>query len=75
MKGFSSYDKYSLAIIFVPFEESSAKYFNMFDFLVGSSGVSVVTPTESDCRGMVSLTLPPGTLQKNKKTTPCLGWF
>ena len=62
MNGFSSYDGISLVIVFIPFEKLPVRYFNMFDFLVRSSGVSVVTPTESDCRGMVSLTLPPGTL-------------
>ena len=62
VNGFSRYGEFSLAIIFIPFEELPVKYFNMFGFLVGSSGVSVVTPTESDCRGMVSLTLPQGTL-------------
>ena len=62
MNGFSRYKKFSLVIVSIPFEDLPVKYVNAFDSLVRSSGVSIVTPTESDSRGMVSLTLPPGTL-------------
>lgn len=65
MNGFTRYNKCSLVIVSIPFDDLPIKYDNAFDFLVRPSGVSIVTPTELDCRGMMNLTLSPGTLQKN----------
>ena len=62
MNGFTRYNIFSLVIVSIPFEDLPLKYVNASDFLVRSSGVSVVSPTESDCRGMVRLTIPPGML-------------
>ena len=62
MNGFSRYNKFSLIIVSIPFDDLPIKYVHVFDFLVRPSGVSIVTPAELDCRWMMNLTLPPATL-------------